>query len=170
MKLTKKQTNWLIFGFIGALFLAAIIFLIYRLRSSRPQVSSGNISAGGNTPSTFTDAIDRDLKLKKGDRGNNVMELQKKLNEKGAGLVIDGIFGRDTLAAMKSQVQYPTLYESNGISWHELDSEQAKSGPTGSGTVLNLQGSSWITPDTTGVGNYGTSGIYDPMGYYNSSW
>lgn len=168
MKLTTKQTNWLIFGSIGLLLLALIIFLIVRYRATRPQIKAGNIPAGGVTPSTFTDVINRDLKLKKGDRGNNVIELQKKLNTKGAGLLPDGIYGNDTLAAMKAQVAYPTYYQDNGISWNELQTEQNNASQTSTGGAGG--GSGYNPPsDSTGVGNYGTGGVYDPMGYYNGA-
>jgi peptidoglycan hydrolase-like protein with peptidoglycan-binding domain len=35
-----------------------------------------------------------------GDRGDEVIKLQERLNELGAGLDVDGIFGRNTLAAV----------------------------------------------------------------------
>jgi Putative peptidoglycan binding domain/D-alanyl-D-alanine carboxypeptidase len=41
-----------------------------------------------------------ELVLSMGDRGSEVRALQEKLNERGAGLVVDGEFGRNTQAAV----------------------------------------------------------------------
>ncbi|MEK4034416.1 peptidoglycan-binding domain-containing protein [Methylocystis sp. IM3] len=41
-----------------------------------------------------------DERLTLGDRGARVAELQRKLNAGGEDLVVDGVFGRDTLAAV----------------------------------------------------------------------
>jgi peptidoglycan hydrolase-like protein with peptidoglycan-binding domain len=49
----------------------------------------------GNTPTPQLEPV-----LSMGDRGPEVRKLQEKLNEHGAGLVVDGIFGRGTHAAV----------------------------------------------------------------------
>jgi hypothetical protein len=49
----------------------------------------------GNTPKPQSEPV-----LSMGDRGPEVRKVQEKLNEHGAGLVIDGIFGRGTQAAV----------------------------------------------------------------------
>ena len=48
--------------------------------------------------------------LKKGDKGSNVVELQKALNEKGFSLVADGIFGAGTEKAVKDWQAKNELY------------------------------------------------------------
>lgn len=39
--------------------------------------------------------------LRKGDRGNEVKEMQTALNRAGCNLAVDGIFGKDTETAVK---------------------------------------------------------------------
>lgn len=47
-------------------------------------------------------SLDRDdARLERGQRGESVRALQKKLNEGGAGLKVDGLFGKKTEAALK---------------------------------------------------------------------
>lgn len=66
-----------------------------RLDSSAPQKAAIDTAKAKASSKTGTRK-----NVKFGDRGNAVKELQKALNEKGANIAVDGIFGQETRAAV----------------------------------------------------------------------
>lgn len=127
--MTNKQKNWLIYGGVALLFIILIVVMVIRERKSAPakiNPPSGPNPNTGTSPANYTDAIDRNKKLKKGDVGNNVRELQKKLNLYATNsLVPDGVFGEATRLEAKRQTTTPANVDNPGISWNYLNTEQS---------------------------------------------
>lgn len=65
----------------------------------RARVSGEARRADGNNPVNFGAWAGNTLQ--QGSRGQDVSSLQKQLNAQGANLKVDGVFGKDTLAAVK---------------------------------------------------------------------
>lgn len=104
-----------------AIVIIAVIYFLTRNNSTVAQTPAST-SGGGSTPSPSPNTIDRDKVLKLGSRGEEVKILQRKLNRDGIAyidpdtnfqttqkLVVDGNFGRRTLAALKGRASVTSV-------------------------------------------------------------
>jgi len=107
------------YALIGVGLTAGTIVTISVLRRRRlrkelgigpPSTGGGTTSTGGNTQSNTSSANDT-FPLKKGSKGLRVKKLQDFLNkENNESLVVDGIFGSKTEAAVKrNQMPFETF-------------------------------------------------------------
>lgn len=95
---------------------AAAFFIVRRIRRDSNDRAIRDI-ANGADPSTVTETKSKSGKTKEnpypigyGDRGQGVSLLQQGLNKVfGAGLDVDGIFGKKTLAALKQYMGIESL-------------------------------------------------------------
>ena len=63
---------------------------------------AGNIQISSSAPAPAASAASSQPKLRQGSRGDAVRTLQSQLNERGASIAVDGIFGRGTAAAVRA--------------------------------------------------------------------
>jgi hypothetical protein len=90
-----KKNVFITLGVILAV--SAIAYSIYRKRKGLPIVTTPvKIGAGSNQ----NQGLNRSKTLAKGSEGDEVRELQKMLNQIGAGIEPDGIFGDQTEGAL----------------------------------------------------------------------
>ncbi|PMC76867.1 hydrolase [Brachybacterium sp. UMB0905] len=140
----------------------------------------GNARIGGGSTSTpRTPSASGQPKLRPGSRGDAVRTLQSKLNQRGASIAVDGVFGRGTASAVRS------LQSAAGIgvdavvgpeTWRALDSNtRIGSGSSRSGSrpsspssfdgqaivaaARNLIGSRYTWGGTTPGGGMDCSGM-----------
>jgi len=108
MKITLKKRTALLF--ISGTALIAGIYLIVRKKRKDANRTASELIANGTSPvnaglstKTQTGATKNNIfPVEYGDRGSSVSMLQQALNDLyGAGLQVDGIFGKKTLAACK---------------------------------------------------------------------
>lgn len=93
MKLVQNmKKNWLYWS-IGAAVIFAIIYMKKDKIASLIMKRNGQLEEDAPT--------DGAIVLKKGSRGAEVAELQRRLNSEGAALNVDGIFGPLTEAALQ---------------------------------------------------------------------
>ena len=102
-----KKTAWI---FVGVTAAAATAYLIIRKRRKNADRAASQAIASGTSPekaglTTTTQSGTKKntiFPIEYGDRGTSVRMLQQCLNDLyGAGLQVDGIFGKKTLAACK---------------------------------------------------------------------
>lgn len=117
-----KSTKRLIVGLVIVTALVIIGYYIWKRYTPKNESNLIDLGKGTVTPKNvgFTDAIDRNLKMKKGVKGNNVIELQKAINayidRMGSSvtkITVDGNFGVGTEKAM-SQSSYGTYTSAKG--------------------------------------------------------
>ncbi|MCE7791222.1 NlpC/P60 family protein [Salipaludibacillus sp. CUR1] len=93
--------------------------------------------------------------LNMGDRGNDVRELQSALNDNGKNIAVDGIFGPQTLNAVKSHQRANSISSPAGNFY-------GTAGPATLGSLglsNSSSGSSTATQTATTVSNSSSSGI-----------
>ena len=138
-----------------------------------------NALTGSSAPSTRSSSSSTQPKLRPGSRGQAVRTLQSKLNQRGASIAVDGVFGRGTASAVRS------LQSAAGIgvdavvgpeTWRALDSNtRIGSGSSRSGSrpsspssfdgqaivaaARNLIGSRYTWGGTTPGGGMDCSGM-----------
>jgi hypothetical protein len=111
--MTKKQVNILVFSLLAIFAIGLTIFFIYDHQKKKKLVK--NVSGNPNATVTngqYTDTIDVNKVLRKGDSGNSVKVLQSTINDKikelgltnVSTLVPDGIFGSATETAVQALV------------------------------------------------------------------
>lgn len=113
LKINKKTAMYIVGGTAVA---AAAFFIVRRIRRDGNDRTIRDI-ANGADPSTVTETKSQSGKTKAnpypieyGDRGQGVSLLQQGLNKVfGAGLDVDGIFGKKTLAALKKYMGIDAL-------------------------------------------------------------
>jgi LPXTG-motif cell wall-anchored protein len=95
------QTKYILIG-LGILGAGAGVFFFMRKKKKDREALLNQFGEPDvSKPSTTTQST---FPLEKGDRGNLVAELQKKLNSAGSyGLAVDGIFGVLTEGAVKEE-------------------------------------------------------------------
>lgn len=109
----KTKTNIIIIIVIAVLIILTVLFFLFKdkLIGKKMPVPESNVDDAGNKITWSNDAFP----LKKGSYGTRVKQLQAGLNMKGENLVIDGKFGKNTLAALKANynIEQVTEYDYN---------------------------------------------------------
>jgi len=98
------QTKYLLIA-LGVLGAGAGIFFYMRGKKKKKEALLNQFQTGGSSSSSSSSTqSSASFPLRKGDRGDLVAELQKKLNSAGSyGLAVDGIFGVLTEGAVKTE-------------------------------------------------------------------
>lgn len=110
-KVSKKSRNVWVWVGIGLTIGIILLFWYLLHKSQTPTINNLNTAPGsgssgsGYTPSTFSDVVNPDKILHKGDNGLSVQELQKQINLRTpvlmTKLVEDGAYGSMTDTAVK---------------------------------------------------------------------
>ena len=107
--------------------------------------NSGSNSGGSSGSNSGNSSNNSSSTLKRGSKGNEVKKLQKRLNELGYGLTVDGDFGANTENAVKD------FQNKNGLSvdgvvgsktWAKLNSNNAVGKGSQSGILNGVSGNS----------------------------
>jgi len=96
-----------------------------------PAVSAPSAQTAPAAPSITAPSavLDSTQKLRWGSRGGAVQDLQSALNDHGAGLAVDGVFGKRTHAAVKS------YQSSNGLQVDGVVGPKTRASLNGGGGV-----------------------------------
>lgn len=124
----KHHKKFLVGGILGLTLLMVIIYIV----KHRSQAPATNTKAPGTGPSSFTDTADPAKQLRKGDKGNSVIALQKQLNVNAVNpLTADGMYGNATQAEVQRQMSGNPKYAPLGtISVNDLIAWNTSGGVT----------------------------------------
>ena len=100
------QTKYILIA-LGVLGAGAGVFFYFRKKKKEREALVNQFQTGGSSSGSSSSSSTQSsasFPLRKGDRGDLVAELQKKLNSAGSyGLAVDGIFGVLTEGAVKEE-------------------------------------------------------------------
>lgn len=139
--------------------------------SGGTKIGGAKPSTGGSKPSTGGSSSSAQPTLRQGDRGAAVRTLQSKLNERGASVSVDGVFGAGTRTAVRA-LQSAAGLGVDGVvgarTWSALDGKVRIPGSTpsrgedrpSSGTSVN--GSAIVSAARSQIGTRYTWGGSSP--------
>lgn len=111
-------------------------------------------------------------KLRSGSRGSAVSTLQKQLNQHGAGISVDGVFGSKTLSSVKA-FQRAAGISADGVvgptTWSKLSSSSASIGGSGGSSSGSFNGQSIIAKARSVKGTKYTWGGSSPSTGFDCS-
>ncbi len=139
--------------------------------------SSSALSANGSSSSSSSSSTNTSDELKKGDRGDAVKTLQKRLKELGYyKSYVDGDFGNETVAAVKAFQKKNGLYQDGVAGSQTMKKLNASNAVKADGTVEGSSSSSGSTSTEDGTLKKGSQGAavkllqkrLKELGYYKS--